>query len=82
MPTTNRCPTKKAQGTDPQQRTPGNDTPEPLKALPPALNELVREPISERLPWERGDAHACGLVPEDIAECFKVGVAPAHEGVS
>ena len=61
---------------------PGNDAQEPLETLPPALNDLVREAIREHLPRERRDVHTRGFVLEDVAEGFKVGVAPAHKGMS
>ena len=61
---------------------PSNDTQEPLQSLPPAFDNLVREPVSEHLSWEGRNIDTCGFALEDIAEGFEVWVASADKGVA
>ncbi len=55
---------------------------EPLKALPSAFDDFVREAVREHLAWQGRDVDACGFVLEDIAECFEVGVAAPDGGMA
>lgn len=60
----------------------GDDGEEALEALPPALDDLVREAVREDLAGEGRDVHARGLALEDVAEGLEVGVAAAHDRVA
>lgn len=44
------------------------------------LNHLIRKPIRKHLPRQRRYRHACAFALEDVAEVFKVGVAPTDGG--
>ena len=59
-----------------------NDRQEPLEALAPALDDLVREPVRENLAGERGDVHARRLALQDVPERLKVRVAPPDDRVA
>ena len=59
-----------------------DDGEEPLETLAPRLDDLVGEAVGEDLAGERGDVYAGGFVFEDVAEGFKVGVAPPYDGVA
>ena len=65
-----------------QQRMSHDNLQEALQAFPPMLNHIVREPIREHLPWERGNRDARGLALEDVTEIFEVGVSAADDGVA
>ncbi len=59
-----------------------HDAQEALEALPPGLDDLIREPVREDFSRERGDVDAGRFVLEDVAERLKVRVAPADERVA
>lgn len=44
------------------------------------LNHIVRKPVRKHLPWQRRDRDARRLALQDVAEMFKVAVAPADGG--
>ena len=69
-------------GTHLEKRVPSDDSKEPLEALAPALDDLVREPVREDLAGERGDVHARRLALEDVPERLEVGVAAADDRVA
>lgn len=59
-----------------------DNTQEAFQAFPSRLDHLVRESVGEDLARERGDVHAGRLALKNIAESFKVAVAPSNGGMS
>ena len=68
-------------GTHLEKRVPSDDSKEPLEALAPALDDLVREPVREDLAGQRRDVDARALALEDVAERLEVAVPPPHQRV-
>lgn len=60
----------------------GYNCQEAFKTFPPSLDNLIREPVGEHLARKRRDVHAGRLAFQDIAECLKIRVTPAHNGVT
>lgn len=57
---------------------PNHNLQKPLQPLPPMLNHIIAKPVRKHLPRQRRYGHARGFALEDVAEVFKVRVAPAH----
>lgn len=77
MEIANRCSVR----THLQERMPRDDGQKAFQALPPRLDNLLREAVGEDLARKRRDVHARGLALKDVTEGFEVGVAPPYGGV-
>lgn len=58
-----------------------DDLQEALQAVAAMLDDVVAEAVGKDLPRQRRDGHARALALEDVAEGFKVRVAPPHGAV-
>ena len=65
-----------------QQRMTDHNRQKPLQPLPAMLNHVIAETVREHLAGQGGDGDTRTLPLQDLAEIFKVGVAPAHDGVA
>ena len=65
-----------------KQRVSSNDSQEAFESLSTGVDDFVRKAVREDFARERRDGHAGGLSLEDVAEGFKVGIAPSDGGVA
>jgi hypothetical protein len=60
---------------------PHDDLQEPLQALPPMLNDIVREAIRKNFAWQRRNGHTSRFPLEDVTEVLEVAIATAYGGL-